>query len=257
MANYNTYLLDKNGKVTTDLTEGDLYVSVSTILKMEGKDLVTWALRTFGGEEEPMKAYQAYMDKVSGLGSRLHAYVEHDLKGEHDVADAMVREDMLAAVTQWHTFRDNNDIRLVASERIVYSPKYRVAGTCDLVCELNGDLFVGDFKTGKIYPSAFCQMAAYWSFMCEEPKKSRIKGIEKAGLLGIHLPRDGGPVKAYTLEEYYDNKMTMKDELGIFHALRFLWAKRNLKSRKWEAVIKNMADVMSPLEEKFKQAFDL
>src|SRR5258708_2128578 len=109
MANYNTYLLDKNGKTTTDLSTGELYVSVSTILKQEGKDLVGWALRTFGEQDNPMAAYKGYMDKVSSLGSRIHSYVENDLKGTPLTAN-QIQEDMLPAISSWEDFKHAHTI---------------------------------------------------------------------------------------------------------------------------------------------------
>lgn len=256
MANYNTYLLDKKGKTTTDLTKGDLYISVSTILKQEGKDLVGWALRTFGPEEEPLKAYYSYMDKVSDLGSRIHAYVEHDLKGT-PLKDSQIQEDLLPAIESWENFKSENKIEMLASEKTVFSSRWRTAGTCDLVVKLNDKLYVGDFKTGGVYPSAFTQMAAYKSFMCDEPAKTKIKGIDDADLLVINLHRDGKPVECHTLNSYYKGRIKIEDELGVFHSLRYIWYQRNVKSKKFEAIIKNMRDVMHPLEERFKGAFSL
>jgi len=253
---YNSYLLDKNGNKTIDLENGDLYVSVSTILKGEGKDLITWALRQFGPEENPLKAYQAYMEKVSDLGSRIHAYVEHDLK-DIPLDANQVQEDMLPAIKAWHNFKNANKIEMIASERIVFSPKWRIAGTCDLVVKINDVLYVADFKTGGIYPSAFTQMAAYKAFMCQEPKSKRIEGIENADLAVIGLHRDGGPVDFSTLKLYHKGRVSIEDELGVFHCLRYLWFQRNVKSRKFEAVIKNMREVFHPLEERFKEAFKL
>jgi hypothetical protein len=256
MANYNTYLLDKNGKQTTDLKKGDLYVSVSTVLKMEGKDLIKWALKSFGTAENPLKAYDNYMERVSSLGSRIHAYVEKDLKGE-TIDETIIQEDELPAIEAWHNFKDQHSIKLVASERTVFSPRYRVAGTCDLVCELDGRLVVADFKTGSVYPSAFTQMAAYKSFMVEEPKESRLDGIKDAELMVINIHRDGKPVEVHTIDSYYGGLVSIDDELGMFHALRFAWYLRNVKSKKWQPVIKNMQDILSPLNKKFKDKFKL
>lgn len=253
---YNCYCLDKNGVVTNDLNKGDLYISVSTVLKQEGKDLVGWALRTFGPEDNPLKAYQAYMDKVSDLGSRIHAYVENDMKGT-PIPDKDIQEDMLPAIESWEDFKAANKIEMVASEKIVYSPKWRVAGTVDLVVRLNDKLYVADFKTGGVYASAFTQMAAYKAFMCQEPKKKRIEGIENADLLVLNLHRDGGSLDLHTLDSFNKGRVTIEDELGVFHALRYIWYQRNCKVKKFEAVIKNMRDVLNPLEERFKEAFKL
>lgn len=254
MANYNTYLLDKNGKPTASLTRGNLYISVSTILKQEGKDLVSWALRKFGTAESPVKAHQLYMEQVSNLGSRIHLYVEMDLKGT-PLKDSEIQADMLPAIESWEEFKSKNEIEMLASERIVFSPTWRCAGTCDLVVRLNGKLAVADFKTGGVYAPAFTQMAAYKAFMCQEPAKKKIPSIEEAELLVINLHRDGGPIELHTLESFYNGKVKIEDELGVFHCLRYIWFHRNAKSKKFEAIVKNMREVFSPLEEKFKEAF--
>lgn len=256
MANYNCYLLDKNGQTTTDLNKGDLYISVSTILKMEGKDLIKWALRAFGTAEVPLKAYDEYMEKVSSLGSRIHAYVEKDLKGEK-IDESAILEDELPAIESWHNFKDKHVIKLLASERTVFSPRWRTAGTVDLVCELDGSLYVADFKTGGVYPSAFTQMAAYKAFMCEEPKSRKIKGIDSADLMVINLHRDGKPVECHTVDSYYKGRIKIDDELGMFHCMRYMWYHRNIKSKKYEMIIKNMQDIMSPLNKRFEGAFKL
>ncbi len=98
-------------------------------------------------------------------------------------------------------------------------------------------------------------MAAYRAFMQQEKKK--IKGIDDADLLVINLHRDGKPVELHTLDSYYKGRIKIDDELGVFHSLRYIWFHRNIKSKKFDAVIKNMKDVMHPLEERFKTAFQL
>lgn len=256
MANYNTYLLDKKGKTTTDLKKGDLYVSVSTVLKMEGKDLITWALRRFGDAASPLAEYQRFMDEVSALGTAIHSYIEHDLKGI-PFPDGNVTEKMLSAISAWHDFRDKNKIELIASEKIVFSPKWRIAGTTDAVIKLNGKMYVADIKTGGIYPSAYTQLAIYKACLMQEPKSKRIKGIEDADLLVLGVHRDKSIVECLDLSSYHKGKITIEDELKVFHSLRYIWFMRNIKSKKWEPVIKNMQEILSPLEQKFKEAFSL
>ena len=135
MANYNTYVIDD-----------ELYVSVSTILGVEGADyLVKWALKTFDG----ISSYDAFMKSVSDLGTRLHHYVECDLKGEK-YPDALLKEDMLPAIKRWHEWRAGKEIELIECEKQVYSKKWRVAGTCDMVLKIDGQLYIGDLKTGSV-----------------------------------------------------------------------------------------------------------
>lgn len=253
---YNCYLLSKDGKPTTDLTTGDLYISVSTVLKAEGKDLIPWALRTFGPDEDPMKAYNSFMERVSDLGSRIHLYIEYDLK-QTPLDASQIREDMLPAIEAYHTWKNENEVEMIASEQIVFHPKWRIAGTTDLVVRINGKLFVADIKTGSVQSSAYSQMAVYLACLRNVKGKKRIQDIDNADIAVINVHREGKPVEVHTRESFYDGKISINDELGVFHALRFVWFMRNIKSRKWAAVIKNMAEVMSPLEAAFKTAFQI
>lgn len=248
--------MDKNGNTTTDLKKGDLYISVSTILKMEGKDLVKWALGRFGEAIKPLVAYQEFMDEVSALGTAIHSYIEHDLKG-HAFPDKDVTEKMLPAITAWHDFREKNEIELIASEKVVHSSTWRVAGTTDAVIKFNGKLYVADIKTGNIYPSAFTQLAIYKACLCQEPKSRRIKGIEDADLLVLGVHRDKSVVECADLNSYHKGKISIEDELGMFHCMRYMWYLRNIKSKKFEPIIKNMKDILNPLEKRFKEAFEI
>lgn len=252
---YDCYLLDKDGKTTTDTKTGRLHVSVSKILNVEGKDLIHWALKQFGSQPDPNASYNSFMEHTKTLGTALHKYVEHDLK-KIPFPENEVTMDMIPAIKAWHEFRDKNVIDCIASERVCASARHLVAGTCDLVIRMNGKLYVADLKTGNhIYPSYFTQMAAYKSFMMEEPASRKIQGIENAELMVIRLPRDGSPVEPQTLGEFYNDRVSVQDEIYLFHCLRYIWFFRNIKSKKWTPIIKNMEEILSPLAEDFKTAF--
>lgn len=242
MASYNTYLIDN-----------ELYVSVSTILNVEnpGSFLIFWALRKFGGAEDSVKAYNAFMKEVSETGTEIHEVLEHDLL-ETGKAGEVLTERAAPAVAEWNKWKQEHEIKVIASEIQLHSKKYRVAGTCDLVAEIDGQLYIADFKTGSVQEKAFTQMAAYKQMLCEVPKKDRIPGIEKADLAVINVHRDGKPVEFITHRDYYkDQPMEPEDHLAIFHSLRYVWAKRNLKSKKFAPIIKDMSAIIDPLNKDF------
>lgn len=244
--NYNSYLIN-----------GELYVSVSTILNAESMgDLVKWALKKFGPAEVPLSSYFQFMKEVSSLGTSIHKFIEFDLK-KLKLDAAEIPDEALPAIEQYITWKKDKKIKMIASERRCHSEKWRIAGTCDLVAEIDGELYVVDIKTGSLVAKAFSQLAAYKAFLCQEKKANRIPGIEKAKLAILSVHRDGEPVKLVTLEDYFNDEQDEKDQLGIFHCLRYIWAKRNLKSRRWRAVVKDMSELMNPLETRFKSTFKL
>lgn len=243
---YNTYLIDN-----------ELYVGISTLLNTEsmGDFLVPWALRTFGPSEDPISAHQNYMETVSGTGTAIHKYIELDLAGED--ASAFAREDTIAAIEAFHTWKTEHKIKVIASERIAHHSGWRCAGTLDAVLEIDGKLYIVDWKTGKFKPRYFTQLMAYKAMLMNEPKAVRIPGIENAEPAVLEILRDGSPVKLIALSDKYNGLITEQDELGIFHALRYIWYMRNLKSRNYQPVIKNMDVLLNPMEKSFQKQFNL
>lgn len=250
MANYNSYIIDN-----------EIYISVTTVLGMEDKSgLIYWALKNFSGIPE----YKEFMNSVSGIGTNIHGYIEQDLLGNKPDQQHYLPEAQ-KAISNWIQWRDDNKVEIIATELKTHSKKWRIAGTCDFLGRINGELFVGDFKTGSVQPSAFTQMSAYKSFMREmlENDPKAIQGItleelETARLAIINIHRDGDPVKFIPLEEFQSGELTERDHLGIFHSLRYVWGKRNLKPRsKWYPVIKNIQELVDPLNEDFRKNFNV
>lgn len=245
---YNSYLIDD-----------ELYVGVSTILNIEaiGDFLTRWLLTTFGGQPNPLEAHQAYMDSVSTTGTQIHKYIEHDMAGEEDLAKAFANEKTIAAIEAYLDWKKEHKIEVLASERVVHHKEWRCAGTLDAVLRIDGKLYVVDFKTGKFKDRYFTQLAAYWAMLCNEPKKKKIPDIETAELAVLEILRDGDEVKLITLQTKYQGVMTKEDQLGIFHSLRYIWYMRNLKTRTYAPVIKNMEQLLDPMDGAFKETFKL
>lgn len=239
---YNAYYID-----------GELYVSVSTILNMESTgDLIGWALSKFGPEENPSQAYKAFMESVSATGTLIHKFVELDFSGKELPAEEM-REELMPVFENFFKWKSEHKVECIESEKRCWSEKYRIAGTTDMLAKVDGKLYLIDIKTGSVQPKAFSQLAAYKSFLIEMGQEE----VKDAELAVLNLHRDGGKCEFITLEDFYDGKSSEKDQLGIFHALRYIWFHRNVKSKKWLPAIKNMEDIISPLEARFKKAFKL
>lgn len=263
MAHYNCYLIAKDGtpvfyKDKPDLSKGDLYISVSQILGMAGAGdfLITWALKEFGGRLDPIRAHKDYMEKVSDLGSRLHKWIEYDLKNL-EYPEAELSEAMLPGITSWEAFKTEHEIELVDSERVLFSRRYRFAGTVDLRLKIDGQLYIADLKTGSVQNKAFTQLAAYKHMMKEMGLSD---GSEKLLVLGGSDSKnkiaDGGKVIMHTLESWFRGGMTEADLFSSLMCLRELWRLENLKSRKFEPVVKGMQEFMDPIIQRFRDSFE-
>lgn len=262
MASYNCYLINDKGesvffKDKPDLSKGDLYISVSQILSMLGGNdfLIKWALKEFGGRVDPMKAHSDYMERVSSLGSRLHKWIEYDLK-DQKYPDKELTEDMIGGIEAWDVFKSQHEIEMIDSERVLYSKQYKFAGTLDLRIKIDGVIYVADLKTGSVQHKGFIQLAAY-KHMLKEMGLS--KGDEQLLILGgadsKNKIADGGAVQMHTLSSYFSNPTTEEDLFTTLMCLRELWRFEHLKSRKFQAVIKGMDDFLEPIIQNFRDSF--
>lgn len=264
MASYNCYLIDKNGKSVfftdkPDLSKGDLYVSVSQILSMMGGNdfLIRWALKEFGGRVDPIKAHSDYMEKVSDLGSRLHKWIEYDLKNKKFPDDELA-EDMVPGIESWDKFKTEHEIEMIDSERVLFSRRYRFAGTLDLRIKIDGQVYIADLKTGSVQPKAFIQLAAYKAMMKEMDLSD---GSEKLLVLGGSDSKnkiaDGGAIQMHGLSSFFKGPVNEEDLFTALMCLRELWRFDNLKSKKFEPVIKGMDQFLDPIVQRFRDSFEI
>lgn len=97
------------------------------------------------------KQWQDKCDTASAYGTRVHAYAEAMLRGwELPAPQDEQDKESFEAVARFVEKTLLPDNTFVASEKIVFSPKYRLAGTVDLlVKDKSGRLFILDWKTNQ------------------------------------------------------------------------------------------------------------
>jgi hypothetical protein len=175
----------------------ELYPSVTTILSCIGKPaLVNWAAKveremvieeayrmavaTYGEKLMPQeswkltlntrlgetKASQKELSKAGEIGTTVHHAIENEInlrmglpfKQEVSLVNPAVR----MAFGHWQEWAKSVDLEPIASEQVIWSHKYKYAGTLDLLAKVNGRLSVIDWKTSKaIYSESHLQNAAY------------------------------------------------------------------------------------------------
>lgn len=140
--------------------EGKLYPSVTSVLAVEANPFLdAWRARV--GEEAANK-----ISKIATVrGSRVHEACENYLQGkttEWGIAESDAEELFAALIPVLES------VEVVhAMETRMWSDKLEVAGTVDLICEIDGELTIVDYKTSSRYkrkediPNYFHQMASY------------------------------------------------------------------------------------------------
>ena len=116
---------------------------------------------------ESKGAHTKRMKDSGSSGTNVHAYAEAYLKKLP--LPELLTDQAKRGVEAFHKWLEAHKIKVLASERMVFSKEHYYAGTCDLVAEIDDQLAVGDFKTGSgIYNEHRFQTAAYQHAMQEE-----------------------------------------------------------------------------------------
>jgi genome maintenance exonuclease 1 len=148
-----------------------LYESVTTALgdlpgKKEG--LMEWRQKV--GEEEANRISR----QAANRGTKVHWMLENYLNGtdEYELSYGQM-PDAVQMFAQIKPILDAGIQKVYMQECALFSHEYRLAGRVDLICQINNELTVVDFKTSRKpkkeewIEDYFLQCAAY-SFMVEE-----------------------------------------------------------------------------------------
>lgn len=116
-------------------------------------------------------AHTEAKNKAGSIGDLVHAWAE---EYAHGLNPAIPEDEKVAnGVLGFLRWVNDNGIKFVANERVVYSRKYDYVGTMDVIFTLESEnheiLHAGDFKTSSgIYSSAVMQVVAYREAYLEE-----------------------------------------------------------------------------------------
>lgn len=162
--------------------------------------------------ESARKNFRSVSYQALDIGSAVHEAVERYLKT--GVEPQAPSEEVLSGFLAFLEWQDKHELLPIATEQTLYSDTY--AGTCDLVCVLDGKKYLIDFKTTKKpkqkggYDEWKWQLAAY---------RNCIPGLQGAGIL--RLDKDTGK------PDFYDYSDTYEEDLRTFLLLTDLWYMRH------------------------------
>ena len=153
------------------------YPSVTSVISfVSRKKFADWRARV--GEEEANRKTK----HATTRGTRLHrVFEEYLMNGDYKSLDEY---NVPLINLMFNTAKSTLDSRLnniYQQETNMYSSRLCLAGTVDLICEVDGELAIVDFKTSeKTKPEEwledyFVQLSAYWAMFAERtgvcPKK--------------------------------------------------------------------------------------
>ena len=168
--------------------EGVYYPSVTTILQYmpKNKFFEMW-LKDVGHNADLI------MRRAGKEGTQVHEAIETLLEGEElhwmdDYGNAKYNEKVWEMINKFVDFWTTCKPELISTEEFVYSDEYRYAGTADLVCKLDGEVWLIDFKTSNsLHKSYDLQLASYAKAL----RESKGVEIERTGILWLKSSKRG------------------------------------------------------------------
>lgn len=158
----------------------DGYYSVTTILAVKHNPWL-WHWKMKLGKEESDRIGNEAAEK----GTRVHRRLEQILQGREFKTTPKELKPYIDAFNSW---ADEVNFSSYTPEHFVYSNKYKYAGTADLICKIDDDWWLIDFKTSKaIYDEYGLQIRAY-GYAFEEMHHYKVR----TAILQLGLPTKKG-----------------------------------------------------------------
>jgi hypothetical protein len=198
------------------------YPSVTYVLSMypKGKFFEDWLKKVGYASEYIVK-------KAAEEGTQVHEMIEEYLEGKemnflsptgYPQYNPDVWQMFLRFVEFWETYKP----KLIEAEVHLFSDELKVAGTCDLIVEIDGKLWLIDFKTSNhIQPTYELQTAVYGQCY----KECYGKDVDNYGILWLKSSKRKLNVEKMTGKgwEMVLPTRTQEENLDIFRTVRRLF----------------------------------
>jgi len=208
---------------------GEYYPSITYVLSCypKGKHFQDW-LKKVGYSAD-------YIVKKAGAdGTQVHEMIEDYLNGKElnfiengiPMYDPNIWQGFLRFVEWWETYKPT----LLETEVHLFSDKIKVAGTCDLVCEIDGEVWVIDFKFSNNLQTTYELQTAIYSECYSECFG---KMPDRQGILWLKSSKRGpkeGKIQGKGWE-LFESKRTHEENLDIFKTVKKLFDLENPKHK--------------------------
>jgi hypothetical protein len=130
--------------------------------------------------EEAKTAHRRKKEEAGQKGTDIHFEIEKLVASVIGAWGGIIDKDTKSEIPQVQHFMDwavKNKVKFLESEKNIYSQSLWVGGIVDIVCEIDGEVWIADVKTGSgIYPEHFWQMAGYQIMLEEMGMGGKVKG---------------------------------------------------------------------------------
>ena len=205
---------------------GKYYPSITYILSYypKGKFFEDWLKKVGYSADWIVK-------KAGEEGTQVHEMIEDYLNGKelnflsssgNPMYDPSVWQMFLRFVDFWEEYKPT----LLEAEVHLFSDKLKVAGTCDLVCEIDNEVWIIDFKTSNHLQTTYDLQTAVYAKCYEECFG---KKVDKLAILWLKSSKRGpkeGKIQGKGWE-MYESKRTQEENLDIFKTVKKLFDLEN------------------------------
>ena len=144
----------------------------------------------------------------------------------------------LRFVDFWEEYKPS----LIETEVHLFSDEIKVAGTCDMVCEINGELWIIDLKTSNHLQTTYDLQTAIYSQCYEECYG---KTIDRRGVLWLKSKSRGEDKAGKRLKgknwEIVESSRTQDENLSIFNNVKALFDLENPAPKPYILTLKTTA----------------
>lgn len=168
-------------------------------------------------------AAKRFSEKAKQDGTAAHDYIEQLINNLIDPSteiknapDSIEAKNAIASFVNWAGGKGN--ITWLASEEVVSSDDYRIAGKLDALASIDGLLYLVDFKTSSQLSASYLLQCAGYDIMLRE------MGVTVQGYLIIRIPKDGKPAETLTVTnrsdmDFFRKTFLMQREAHKFYVL--------------------------------------
>lgn len=189
--------------------EGVFYPSVTTILQYmpKNKFFDNW-LKDVGHNADLI------LRKAGKEGTQVHEAAEKLVLGEEiswmdDYGNAKYSQVVWEMILKFADFWRTHKPELISSEQFIWSDEHKYAGTADIVCKMDGEIWLLDIKTSNALHRAYdLQLAAYAKGM-EEVRNQK---IDRTGIIWLKAS-SRGPSKQKGVYQGKGWKIKVIDEI--------------------------------------------
>ena len=200
---------------------GEYYPSVTYVLSHypKGKFFEDWLKKVGYSADYIVK-------KASEEGTQVHEMIEAYLNGEElkflEHGRPMYAPNIWQMFLRFVDFWEEYKHTLIEAEIHLFSDELKIAGTCDMVCEINGELWVIDFKTSNHLQTTYDLQTAIYAKCFEECFGKKVDRIGVLWLKSSKRRAKKGKMQGKGWE-MYESPRTQEDNLNIYRAVRTLF----------------------------------